>query len=213
MRKISIMERAQEHWQQKRILYLLLISCLVIGIISGVLYATMISEDKATDIVISIEAFLKSVQNEEIDLLDILKTSLFENMRIFIIITVLGLHHMLVTVDLGIIGLKGFPVGFTMGFMIVNFGFKGFLLAITSVLPQIFMLIPLLLFFAVQSFDFARERRDMKKKNSYNRSATNLYRNYITKLVIGIGLLFVIALIDALIIPVFMRGISNLFLN
>jgi stage II sporulation protein M len=114
----------------------------------------------------------------------------------------------------GIIFLRGFIIGFTVGFLLEEMFFKGLLLALVSVLPHNLILVPSLILGGLFSLVFVFRLVKNLLFNSYwqKRDVLNLIANY-SILMIGVALLLLLAsLIEGYLTPVLIDLVANLLI-
>ena len=211
MRKEKMLSRIKEHVVERKFIYGLLSLCLLCGIIVGVIYSFTINMEETSNISDAITTFFGALGEEAPSVMSVFRASFFSNARLFIILALLGLHYMLVPIEFAVIGCKGFPIGFTLSFMIINFKARGLLLGLIALLPQMLILMPLIFYYTTVSIDFAWEGRRSRNKSKYRNFSVDAYRSYFMKVMMGIVLLCGIGLIDSMVIPVFMREMAKLF--
>ena len=195
LRAITFKDRIIESIEEDKVKYFFLLMCLLAGFIAGMLYIGALPQDKAGEISAFILDFCRTTADVEQPWVEIFKASMLSNLRVVIPLWISGCLVALVPISFIVPGTKGFSMGFTMGFMVIYFGFKGFLLSFVSVLPQVLLLVPIMLFLAVCAM---KKEKDFKK--------------YTYTFIVCFGVLTLLSCIDAFITPVFIRSISYMFL-
>lgn len=131
--------------------YIIVTVIFLIGIVAGVIFINNINEGQRAEISEYINNFITSLKgNYEINRGELLKNSLFDNLKLalgmwFIGSTVIGLP-----IVFGIVLYRGFCIGYTISSAIIVLGTqKGIIFSITSILAQNIIIIPVLLALAV----------------------------------------------------------------
>lgn len=104
---------------------------------------------------------------------------------------------------------RGLSLGFTTAMLLRTYGFKGFFVALLTIVPQNLILIPayLILTWAATCF-WLRRGRSSNGKAGLRREKNKQYTEYSIFLMAAILLIAVATLVEAFVIPVFMKGIA-----
>ena len=148
--------------------YIIVMIILIIGIACGVIFINNINEEQKAEISKYISDFISSLKNNyEINKAELLKNSLIENFKLtlgmwFIGSTVVGLP-----IVLGIVLYRGFCIGYTVSSAIAILGTqKGIIFALSSILLQNIIIIPVLLLLAVSGIKLYKSiMKDKRKEN------------------------------------------------
>lgn len=139
----------------------------------------------------------------------LLLSTFFENIKIVLLIWILGISVIGVPLTLILLFSKGVVIGFTVGFLVNQSGFKGFLLACASVLPQNLIFIPFIILLTSLSIIFSIKlikRQFLKDQFEHLKS---LFLVYLSVLVLGVLILLVTSLIEIYVSPVLMKWIID----
>lgn len=148
--------------------YIIVMIILIIGIACGVIFINNINEEQKAEISKYISDFISSLKNNyEINKAELLKNSLIENFKLtlgmwFIGSTVVGLP-----IVFGIVLYRGFCIGYTVSSAIAILGAqKGIIFALSSILLQNIIIIPVLLLLAVSGIKLYKSiMKDKRKEN------------------------------------------------
>ena len=206
---MRIKETILKHIKGNIIIYFLVIMFLVIGISAGAFTVKAMSDHQKQDLISYLRSFFQILSQRNFEEISVLKQSIANNLQTGILIWILGITIVGAPLILLLIGLRGFIIGFTVGFLVEQMGFKGLLFAILSILPQNIFIIPALISIAVIAISFSM----MIIKNKINRNYHwDTFRQFIMYSTIIAMIFFVILLgcvIEAYITPVFMRLVSQ----
>ena len=99
---------------------------------------------------------------------DVFAQSLFDNSKFIGMMGILGISIIGLPVILIVLFMKGIVIGFTVGFLVNQMGWNGFLLSFVSVLPQNFIIIPVFIMTATIAVSISLKmiRRQFMKKIS-----------------------------------------------
>lgn len=137
------------------ILYFLLVLILMVGISAGAITINALGKEQSQNLISFLDSFLKVLSQEKIDSFTLLKHSLINNLQTIILIWILGITVIGLPLIIFIVALRGFIVGFSVGFLINELGFKGFVFSILTILPQNIFVIPGVIALSTLSINFA----------------------------------------------------------
>ena len=131
---------------QKR-LYLFLITVILLGIISGIVYTFFLDKDSKIKVLESIETYFYLIKNStSINYIKSLSSSCFINIAYLLLIWLLGISLIGFPIIVIILFFKSFIIGFSVSSIIMKYGLKGLFGSFLYVFPhQIVMLIIYLL--------------------------------------------------------------------
>ncbi|WP_202710889.1 stage II sporulation protein M [Sporosalibacterium faouarense] len=206
---IKLSELFNRHFRENFFIYFVSILSLMIGVSVGAITIKILNTNQKHELISFLDSFFKVLNESSISSLDLLKQSLFNNLQTVLLIWILGIIVIGIPVIIGVLIMRGFVIGFTVGFLIEGFGFKGFLFAIFAVLPQNIFIIPSILIISVIAFKFSIViiKNKIKKAPRYN------FMNRVSKYSISIlmisSLMVIGSIVEAYITPIFMRLISS----
>ncbi len=186
-----------------RKLLLFLVSVVGIGFVLGLLFISILSDENKELIRSSITSFFEMINANKNNYLKDFISDFSSNLGISLIIWLVGISIIGILIVTGIIFFKSFILGFSFSSIIYTLGFKGFLLAIIYIIPEVISLfITFVLVYYAISFSIILFNYLFKKKEIVR---TLIVRRYIKVLVIVIiGIIFN-SLLRILIIPNILR--------
>lgn len=186
-------------------IYIFIIVLFSLGILTGALLVRGLEDSQSASLDQYFSLFLDSYNGEEMpEGATILGQSLRLNFQYLLIFWLLGFFMFGFPLIIFMIGLRGFSVGFTVGFLVDRAALQGVLLALGSVLPHNLLVIPALIVAAVTGFSFSwlRFKGYLDKRPYPLRKHALPY----TLVSITMGLLMLFgSLVEAYITPVFTR--------
>lgn len=167
-------------------LLLFLGSVVGIGFILGLLFISILSDENKELIRSSITSFFEMINTNKINYLKEFVSDCSSNLGISLIIWLIGISIIGIFIVTGVIFFKSFIIGFSFSSIIYTLGFKGILLAIIYIIPEIISLfIMFILVYYAISFSIILFNYLFKKKEIVR---TVIMRRYIKVLVIvGMG--------------------------
>lgn len=148
--------------------YIIVTIIFVIGIFLGVLFINNVNEAQKVEISTYLNNFIEKLKNTEIlDNMELLKTSIGQNLILGIMIWFFGTTVIGIPVVFGIILYRGFCMGYTIAVSISILGLsKGLIFVIISLLLQSIFFIPAILALAVSGFKLYKSIvKDKRREN------------------------------------------------
>lgn len=212
MRIFGLKEVFAEHILLNRFKYILICVSLVVGLAVGAFLTFSISYEKSSELADFVRDFCADTSQGSLPLNAFISSTLFNNFRLFILFLICSLHVFLIPLIFFSIAVKGFVIGFSTCFMCINFGFWGFVLIAFSNIIQIFLLIPVCMYMAVQSVNINKRRRDILKSSSdrtFIRTKIWSSRNYMLSCVFCVLVIFICSIIEAAVVPGFVKVLAG----
>jgi len=132
------------HVQQNMTVYLFMSILFLTGIIFGAVVVNSMSFIQKQDLYFHLERYFHQlIDGQIIPNKDIFKKSFFHHFKMLFLLFVLGLSVIGLPIVWILIFIKGLVIGFSVGFIVNQLGFKGLLLATFSIAPQNLIIIPI----------------------------------------------------------------------
>ncbi len=203
---VQLREGIVSHLWRHAALYFFILTLLVLGIVSGAVSVAALAGEEKAQLVSYLKLFFRSAGRGSLDLSGavLLRDVFFANLKTAGVMWFLGLSVVGAPLVSVVLFIRGFALGFTVGFLVDELGFRGLLLALLSVLPPNLVAIPAWSFLGVSALSFAvylfrRGRRDSR------RAVMAAVSNYLMAGLLGVAMLFLSGLIDAYVSPVFIN--------
>ena len=148
--------------------YIIVMIILIVGIACGVIFINNINEEQKAEISKYISDFISSLKNNyEINKAELLKNSLIENFKLTLGMWFIGSTVVGIPIVLGIVLYRGFCIGYTVSSAIAILGAqKGIIFALSSILLQNIIIIPVLLVLSVSGIKLYKSiMKDKRKEN------------------------------------------------
>ncbi len=202
MISIRVKNLSKKHFQNNFIIYFILVIFFVIGIVAGAIIINRLNAEENLKIVNHFSWIFKYIEEENYRSIDVFKLSLFSNIKIVLIIWIMGLISLGILIIPIILCWKGAAIGFTVGFLVKEFGIKGFVFALSGLLPHYLIIIPG--FLAIGAVGLSCSLYNIKSKGR------RIYSRDITDYSILILLFFIIVLVGCFIEGFFTPYFLNL---
>ena len=209
----EIYEGYKKEILEKRIILITIVVFVIIGIIFGSIYITIIDDESKKLIIESVNNYFYSFNNISFsDKLIIFKNSLINNLVYFCSMWLLGISIIGLPIIYILLFFKSFKIGFSISGIIAKYKFMGVLGAIIYLIPSNIVILVLGLILGCYSVNLSFNiLRLLIKKKSVNLS--NYIGKYLFLLLICILLSVICSLFEAFISPLLYKLINNLLLS
>lgn len=199
----------RQHFRDNISLYTFTMVLIFIGIFFGAIIVNSLSIDQKNDLYLYLNRFFSSISNDSMmNASDLFNQSFTHYLKYFGLIWILGISVIGLPLILILLFLKGIVIGFTVGFLVSEMSFKGFFLAIVSVLPQNLILLPAITIIGVASLSFSMKmiRFQMTKSEPF----APILKRYSLLMLAIIVCLVISSSVEAYISPFLMKFMINL---
>ncbi|WP_059171023.1 stage II sporulation protein M [Bacillus sp. FJAT-27445] len=182
----------------------------MMGVIFGAIIVNSMSLGQKEALFYYLSQFFSQVANGKTESSsELFLQSLLHNSKFIALMWVLGISIIGLPVILILLFIKGMVVGFTVGFLVSQMGWKGFAFAFVSILPQNIIIIPVFIVMAAVSivFSFKMISRQFTKK--YSQPIVPIFWRYVLFLAAAVVLLALASGMEAYLSPGFMKAIAN----
>ena len=192
----------------KRVNYFIF-SVVIIGIITGSIFFTFISNIDKTEVINLINNFLTTIKDSTFDSGLALKNSLITNLILVVFIWIFGMSIIGLLFNVFIIYIKAFLLGFSVASLIGSLGIKGIVMAFIYVFPSQIINIIAIMILGIYSVIFSIHliKLIMQKKNSNN----NIFKKYFVIFIFAIISSVISALSDAYLLPNLVKLVIGLY--
>lgn len=183
----------------------------VVGVSAGAFTVNGLSTMQSDELNNYLQGFISLMDNQKIESSELLSISSLENLRILVILWGLGVTIIGIPFIYALVGIKGFIIGFSTGFVIKLLGMKGILFITFAILPKEFFIVPCIIALGVNGVNFSlniiksKSIRHMLKENLKARFA-----GYCLTTILFGCIMFIGIFIEAYVVPVFIRMMGPL---
>ena len=203
---MKIISKFKNRLKVDKELSLFLIILLIIGIISGSIFASILNNSDKILISEHLNTFLTSIENNNLDYITSFKNNIVSEILFTIIIWLLGISIIGLPIIIIMYFSSNFILGFTVGSIITTFKLKGCLFALIYVFPSeiLKILAQILLVMYSMSFSFKLLYSVIKKKNIDFKLMIN---KYLIILVICIIVNIITSLYNTFLLPKIIKSL------
>jgi len=210
---LNIRRELTEHIIRNIRLYLGLLIAFAVGICAGAFTVNGLGANQAQELRNYLEGFLNLLGNQDINNGELFKSSFLESIKIALLLWVLGVTIIGIPFIFLAVGIRGFIVGFSSGFISSVLGIKGIVFILLTVIPKEIIILPCILCLGVTgiNFSFSIIKR---KKNSV--SSQSLKTSFVSYLLLGLLLMVIITcgvLVEAYVSSSLAKLIMPIMLN
>lgn len=181
----------------------------MVGISSGAFTVKALSDQHKGELISYMESFFQILSQKSFDAFSVLKQSLINNLQTGILTWILGVTIIGIPLILLIIVIRGFILGFTVGFLIEQMGLSGFFFSIFAILPQNLFIIPGIIIIAVIAISFSVMIIKSKLNKNYQIDMGRQFMLYSTVISMVFLVILIGSIVEAYATPIFMRFVSQ----
>lgn len=202
------------HFRENSSIYVFTIVLFLIGVMFGAIVVNSLSFEQKDDLFMYLSRFFGQVSEGEFaDSSLMFKQSFLHYAKYVGIMWILGLSIIGLPVILIMLFLKGIVVGFTVGFLVNQMGWYGFLLSFVSVMPQNIILIPAFILIGATAIMFSLRMIRQQFLKRINEPVFPYFMRYTVLMVIMMGFISLASGFEAFVSPVMMKSVVNLIYN
>lgn len=190
------------HIKNNLVLYIFALIVICIGIAIGSLYSAGLDETQSSELGLYISDFTQHYRDKDIDFVGIFKSSLQVSFWYVAVCFVASLSIYTVWLVYVALGIRGFSLGFTVGFMVGEIGVKGFFLVLAVVLPSCVITLPVYLLMSVVCVKCAVTRHRVRENYRENKRELKVF---IVLMILIFALLILCSLIDTFLSPILVK--------
>ncbi|MBB5326297.1 stage II sporulation protein M [Anoxybacillus tepidamans] len=211
MRKQPLKSAIAMHVREHASIYLFTVVLFLMGVIFGAIVVNSLNFSQKQDLYYYLAQFFGQVSKGQFaSANDMFQQSYFHNLKYVGFMWVLGISIVGLPLILILLFLKGVVVGFTVGFLVNQMGWQGFLLSFVSVMPQNFIVIPAFIVMGTVSVSFSLKMvRNQFMKRMHEPIFPMIMRYTFVMAVISASLL-ASASLEAYVSPIVMKQVIQL---
>ena len=196
--------KKQFKFNKKTLRFLIGIS--IIGFLFGCIFILIISKTDKTLVKDYVESFIKNLNTNKFDYLDIFKNTMINNILFIVVIWLLGMSVIGIPINIFYYFLKCFVLGFTCISFVLTYKLKGSIFSLIYVIPHNLINITLFTILVYYSlyFSLLLIYSIIKKKNINFKSFISKYTKILIFSIIGI---IITGLYEAFILPNIMKSL------
>lgn len=208
MKKRLYQSNTASYFREYSSIFLFVVVLFLMGVIFGAIVVNSMSYTQKEDLYYYLSQFFGQVSAGKVaESNDLFLQSFLHNSKFIGLIWVLGISVVGLPVILILLFVKGMVVGFTVGFLVSQMGWKGFILAAASILPQNLIIIPIFIIMAAFSVIFSLRLVKKQFIKKYAEPIMPFFKGYILALVAAVICISFASGIEAYLSPSLMKSI------
>ncbi|AEF17237.1 MULTISPECIES: stage II sporulation protein M [Thermoanaerobacterium] len=148
-------EKTSKHIRDNSILYIIILMSFMIGIASGSFTINTLNDVQKENMMKYIKNFYVIISQMKIVPIEIFKQSVLNNFETTFVLWLLGATIIGIPFIFIVIGIRGFLLGFSVGFLINQLKYKGILFTLVAILPQNILALISLFFISATAINFS----------------------------------------------------------
>lgn len=188
------------------------ISILFLGLISGAVFGNIISVNDKTLVIDKIKLFISNINSDSINGIEVFKNGISVNMLYLGIIWVMGMTFVGVVLNVVILFIKSFILGFSLASFIMVYSYKGLILSLIYLLFGQILNILVIVMATIYGIMFSSKLNLIIFKNKQDNNILKFFRNYVFILIIAIIVSIISSISEAFLLPAIIKIIIKLFI-
>lgn len=185
---------------------------IILGIISGSLFLVVLKDNDKTLVIEKINTFFTNISTNNINNLEAFKNTFIENIIFVLLIWILGMSIVGIIINIFMIYLKGFIIGFSLSSFFLVYKYKGLLAGLIYVFPTSIINILVSLILGVYSVLFTINLLKIIFIKDKELNMKRFIKKYILVLIISIILIIISSLTEGFLIPSLLKLVIKLFI-
>ena len=189
-KRIMLLQTIKEHIANNKKEYVIVGSLFIVGIFLGVFFINNVGQEQKTVITEYLNQFIEKMKSSEsLNLMELLKTSIGQNIILAISLWFFGTTIIGIPVVFGIVAYRGFCLGYTISACISIMGVsKGIIFVLILLLLQNLLIIPTILGLAVSGIKLYKSiMKDKTKENVKVEMLRHTVFSFIMLILLGIS--------------------------
>ena len=189
-KRIMLLQTIKEHIANNKKEYVIVGSLFIVGIFLGVFFINNVGQEQKTVITEYLNQFIEKLKSSEsLNLMELLKTSIGQNIILAISLWFFGTTIIGIPVVFGIVAYRGFCLGYTISACISIMGVsKGIIFVLILLLLQNLLIIPAILGLAVSGIKLYKSiMKDKTKENVKVEMLRHTVFSFIMLILLGIS--------------------------
>ncbi|WP_042458070.1 stage II sporulation protein M [Neobacillus dielmonensis] len=208
MKKRLYQSNAASYLREHSSIFLFVVVLFFMGVIFGAIVVNSMSFTQKEDLFYYLSQFFGQVSDgKTAGSVDLFLQSFFHNSKFIGLIWVLGISIIGLPIILILLFVKGMVVGFTVGFLVSQMGWKGFALAFVSILPQNVIIIPVFIIMAAFSVIFSMRMIKRQFVKKFSEPILPFFKGYIFALFAAVIFISAASGLEAYLSPWLMKTI------
>lgn len=191
---------------------LFIIFVILLGIISGSIFLMILNENDKTLVINQISTFISNINSNNINNFGAFKNAIYENLVFVILIWILGMSMIGIIINIFLVYMKGFILGFSVSSLFLVYKYKGLLASVIYVFPTSIINVITTIIISVYSILFTINLWKIIFLRDHTNSMGRFLKKYLLVLFICLLLCLVSSLSEAYLIPSLLKLIIKLFI-
>lgn len=187
-------------------LFVFLLGIIIIGIASGTIFSIMINNQDKILVKEYLETFMDNIVNERLNSKNTLLNTIILKEGYVLLLWALGISIFGIILDLPLLFIKSFILGFSVGSIIINFKLKGILIMLLYIMPH--HIINILIYILIAAYSIMLSYRIIKSiKNKQTLNFKTIIIKYRYILLFSVTIIFFTSLYETYIMPKMLKFI------
>lgn len=209
MRKVHIKRRVIEYALNNKWQLLVVIFSLMAGTLIGSVFSVSMESESLDAMEKYINNFVSAYNLQPINNMEVFRFSVYNNIKTVLFLWISGLWIGFLPLAVFQVGLKGYKLGFSTALFVKSFKTKGIIFALISSIPQLLIVIPMVIIYAVFNINFSLFRYGKLGRGISYSAKNEFYIRNLLYLLAAVLIAVVAAWVDAYVMPPVLKPICS----
>lgn len=202
------MDKLRSNIRINKNLFVFLVVIIAVGVASGSIFVTVLNDSDKTMVSDYLNNFFNNLNSNNLNYSGTLINTLIFTLGLVFLIWILGISVIGFILILLFLFIKAFALGFSVGSIIINFNFKGILIALAYVVPH--HIINLMIYLLISSYALVLSYRLI---NSFTKKKSFDFKGIFNRYLFILGFSLIILLFSALYEVYLAPSLINMIVN
>ena len=202
------MDKLRSNIRINKNLFVFLVVIIAVGVASGSIFVTVLNDSDKTMVSDYLNNFFNNINSNNLNYSGTLINTLIFTLGLVFLIWILGISVIGFILILLFLFIKAFALGFSVGSIIINFNFKGILIALAYVVPH--HIINLMIYLLISSYALVLSYRLI---NSFTKKKSFDFKGIFNRYLFILGFSLIILLFSALYEVYLAPSLINMIVN
>ena len=190
-----------------------IISILFLGIILGSIFTNIIGLNDKNLVIEKIKLFIDNINTNSLNSILIFKNSISINLIYILIIFILSMTLLGIIINIFLLFIKSFILGFTISSFIITYNTKGIIISFLYLVFGELLNIFVIIIITIYSIMFTSKLLQLIfKKNSNNKELLRFLKNYLLILLVCVIISIISSLSESFLLPALIKLIIKLYI-
>ncbi len=211
MKRKYILRSLRDYILDNKLYYMIVGIAVVLGIIVGSISAVSMNAENYESLNEYVNNFISAYNLQPVNRANIFETSFLGNLKLILFLCFSGFWVGFIPFTVLQMSIKSYKLGFSIAFFVMAYRGQGIIFSLMSLMPQILILMPALVIYAVFNIKYAISIQKLRMRRISSVIRREMYFRSFLCLIAMLGVATVCSFFDAFVISAVLKPICILF--